>query len=103
MGLPAHSQDVGPSDLTPGTPFPKVSYKDRRQLEPSHPKMVLEFLLLRFSPTEFLLDIYSIGGGKGHPLQFSHLGSPMDRGAWRATVHGVAVSQTRLSTPTYAA
>ena len=25
------------------------------------------------------------------------LGNPMDRGAWRATVHGVAKSQTRLS------
>ena len=48
---PAHSQDVGPPDLTLGTPLPKVSYKDRRQLEPSHPKVVLEFLLLRFSPT----------------------------------------------------
>ena len=27
------------------------------------------------------------------------LGSPWDRGAWRATVHGVAMCQTRLSTP----
>jgi len=29
-------------------------------------------------------------------LQFSCLENPMDRGAWRATVHGVAQSQTRL-------
>ena len=28
-------------------------------------------------------------GGNGNPLQCSCLGSPMDRGAWRATVHGV--------------
>ena len=28
--------------------------------------------------------------GNGYPLQYSCLGSPMDRGAWRATVHGVA-------------
>ena len=29
------------------------------------------------------------GEGNGHPLQYSCLGNPMDRGAWRATVHGV--------------
>ena len=28
-----------------------------------------------------------------YPLQYSFLGNPMDRGAWRATVHGVAKSQ----------
>ena len=36
-------------------------------------------------------------GGNGNPLQYSCLGNPMDRGAWRATVHGVSKSQTRLS------
>ena len=30
------------------------------------------------------------GEGNGSPLQYSCLGSPMDRGAWQATVHGVA-------------
>ena len=35
--------------------------------------------------------------GNGNPLQYSCLGNPMDRGAWWATVHGVAKSQTRLS------
>ena len=34
--------------------------------------------------------------GRGNPLQYSRLENPMDRGAWRATVHGVAESQTRL-------
>ena len=38
----------------------------------------------------------SPGGGNGNPLQYSWLESPTDRGAWRATVHGVADSQTRL-------
>ena len=28
-------------------------------------------------------------GGNGITLQYSCLGNPMDRGAWRATVHGV--------------
>ena len=37
------------------------------------------------------------GEGNGYPLQYSCLKNPMDRGAWRATVHGVAKSWTRLS------
>ena len=32
----------------------------------------------------------SPGGGQGIPLQYSCLGNHMDRGAWWATVHGVA-------------
>ena len=39
----------------------------------------------------------SPGKGHGNPLQFSGLETPMDRGAWWATVHGVTKSQTRLS------
>ena len=35
--------------------------------------------------------------GKGDPLQYSCLGNPMGRAALRATVHGVAKSQTQLS------
>ena len=42
----------------------------------------------------------SPGEGNGNPLQYSCLGNPMDRGAWQATVHGVAKSWTRLSTTT---
>ena len=48
-------------------------------------------------------DVGSIPGlgrspGEGHsnPLQYSCLENPMDRGAWRATVHRVAKSQTQL-------
>ena len=36
----------------------------------------------------------SPGEGKGYPLQYSCLKNPMDRGAWRTTVHGVAESDT---------
>ena len=39
----------------------------------------------------------SLGEGNGNPFQYSCLDNPMDRGAWWATVHGVAKSQTRLS------
>ena len=37
------------------------------------------------------------GKGNGNPLQYSYLDNFMDRGAWQATVHGVAKSQKRLS------
>ena len=36
------------------------------------------------------------GEGHGYPLQYSCLGNPMDRGAWRATIRGVAKGRTRL-------
>ena len=39
----------------------------------------------------------SPGEGNGNPLQYSCLENPMDRGAWWATVHGVAKSRTQLS------
>ena len=49
-------------------------------------------------------DVDSIPGsgrspaeGNGNPLQDSCLRNPVDRAAWRATVHGVAKSQTRLN------
>ena len=35
------------------------------------------------------------------PLQYSCLENPMDRGAWKAAVHGVTKSQTRLSNFTF--
>ena len=35
------------------------------------------------------------GQGNGNPLQYSSLGNPMDRGAWRATVHEAAKSWTQ--------
>ena len=38
----------------------------------------------------------SPGEGRGYPLQCSCLENPMDREAWRATVHEVTKSQTRL-------
>ena len=48
-------------------------------------------------------DVCSIPGsgrspkeGNGSPLQHSGLENPMDRGAWQATVHGIAKSQTQL-------
>ena len=54
----------------------------------------------------FWIYIYLImlsGEGNGNPLQSSCLEDPMDRGAWKAAVHGVAKSRTRLSNFTYEA
>ena len=55
------------------------------------------------SRSVFSFDLPSTpcGVGNSTPLQYSCLENPMDRGAWRATVHGVAESQTRLSDFTF--
>ena len=46
----------------------------------------------------FIILLYytQTGEGNGTPLQYSCLENPMDRGAWKAAVHGVAEGQTRL-------
>ena len=43
----------------------------------------------------------SIGEGNGTPLHYTCLENPMDRGAWKAAVHGVAEGWTRLSDFTF--
>ena len=51
-------------------------------------------------PTCSVRDLGSIPGlrspgeGNGYPLQYSGLENPMDRGAWRAMVHGIAELDT---------
>ena len=37
------------------------------------------------------------GEGNGYPFQYSCLENPIDRGALRAVVHGIAKNQIRLS------
>ena len=39
-----------------------------------------------------------LAGGNGYSFQYSCLANSMDRGAWRATVHGVIESQTQQAT-----
>ena len=43
----------------------------------------------------------SLGVGNGNALQYSCLENSMDRGAWRATVHGVTKSWTHFSDYTF--
>ena len=45
----------------------------------------------------WLTIIGPIGEGNGTPLQYPCLENPMDRGAWKAAVQGVAEGRTRLS------
>ena len=51
-------------------------------------------------PEEIRFDS-KIGEGNGNPLQYSRLENSMDGGAWKAAVHGVAESWTRLSDFTF--
>ena len=44
----------------------------------------------------FILLVFSPGERKGHPLQYSCLENPVDRGAWWAAVHQVTQSRTWL-------
>ena len=46
-------------------------------------------------------SVRSFAGGSGNPLQHSCQDNPRDRGAWWATVHGVAKSWTQLSMHTH--
>ena len=64
----------------------------------THLPIYLQFFnLSTFYPSLYL----PLGEGNGTPLQYSCLENPMDRGAWRAAVHGVAKSRTRLSDFTF--
>ena len=47
------------------------------------------------------ITIRHSGEGNGTPLQYSCLENPMNGGAWKAAVHGVAEGRTRLSDFTF--
>ena len=59
-----------------------------------HSSYVAFYLFLSYTSNTY-------GEGNGTPLQYSCLENPMDGGAWRAAVHGVAKSRTRLSDFTF--
>ena len=55
-------------------------------------KLTMYYFLYFLSKQEF-------GEENGNPLQYSCLENPVDRGAWQATDHRVAKSQTQLKQP----
>ena len=60
-------------------------------------KLTLHVTFLLFNLNKYLLATYYVsspGGGHGNLLQYSCLENPMDRRAWRATIHRVTKSQT---------
>ena len=93
-------------DMTRGTLLRRLAVKRREifcSIMPVGDSQVV--LAIRNSPANArdVRDAGSIpgsgrfpGGGDGNPLQYSCLENPMDRRAWRATVHKVTESQTRL-------
>ena len=81
-----------------------------RKVRPLTKRLLIEMLCLQHiqglvkNLTATAGDVSSIPGserspgeGNGSPLQYSYLENPMDRGTWRATVHGVTKSSTGLS------
>ena len=73
------------------------SYYHRNILS-SFPREFIDLSSINFF---FFPSPFPAGEGNGTLLQYSCLESPMDGGAWKATVHGIARSQTRLSDFTF--
>ena len=60
----------------------------------------IEYIISK-KPEEILIYLMIVREGNGTPLQYSCLQNPMDGGAWKAAVHGVAEGRTQLSDFTY--
>ena len=67
---------------------------------PTIPQLILLKVLFLMRVLILLFNII-VGEGDGTPLQYSCLENPMDGGAWKAAVHGVVKSRTRLSDFTF--
>ena len=67
--------------------------------------MDLKLRTIDFQILSCIFHLYQVadllGEGNGTPLQYSCLENPMDGGAWRAAVHGVAEGRARLSDFTF--
>ena len=88
-----------------GLPFPSPGDLPNLGIEPRSPALLADALLSELGKEPACQCRWrkrhgsgtAPGGGHGNTLQYSCLEKPMDRGAWWATVHGVAKSQTQLS------
>ena len=87
----------------PGANTIRMTSKIIRQYHPTSSwNMASRISFSRWSPgIHFTKGLVLLGEGNGTPLQNSCLGTPMDRGAWWATVHGVVKSRTQLSNFTF--
>ena len=88
--------------------FCRISGRPRPKLPPlvSHLHPFLSNISRRKVHKKDLYLVFSkymdfFGEGNGTPLQYSCLENPMDGGAWKAAVHGVAEHRTRLSNFTF--
>ena len=69
-----------------------------------HGNKLFQFMINILSVSYNVLNVIGFRtdqGCNGNPLQYSCLENPMDGGAWKAVVHGVARSWTRLSNFTF--
>ena len=73
------------------------------KLFPLHSNMFFFHIFYKFNflYLNIMFSLRLFGEGNGTPLQYSCLENPMDRGAWKAAVHGVTEGRTRLSDFTF--
>jgi len=64
-------------------------------------RLIRVFMTSEFWTFSLCRCVCSLREGNGTPLQYSCLEYPMDGGAWKAAVHGVAKSRTRLNNFTF--
>ena len=80
------------------------SYKNIFMFQKCH-KIAIVFIVPNccdlFKPSIFVTNCTLHGEGNGTPLQYSCLENPMDGGAWKSVVHGVAEGRTGLSNFTF--
>ena len=93
--LPDRFIQTGQSQTSLSSPFQQKGFANQTCFFPGYLTMnAKNFLWNSRSRT-------SIGEGNGNPFQYSCLENPMDRGAWKAAVHGVTKSRTQPSDFTF--
>ena len=92
--LPWVRPHVHRPDALAGTPWVQTEFSSGPNLPKNLAQMGKDPPAMQETQVQSLGREDSPGGGHGNPLQYPCLENPKDRGAWRATVHGVAKSWT---------